>query len=416
MKIIVIGSIEAGGSAAMMLASDQAAARIVVYEKGSFYTCGTCGLPHYLTEDLKTLKEAVDSKERELAGSQIEAHLRHEVLDIQPAARTLTIRDMDGNRVFTETYDKLVLATGNLSLIPQVPGADRVGVQTLKSVEDLLFLKEYVRTPYVRDIVILGGSYAGLEIAKAFHRLGRNVRIIEKDRQLLPDFDAEVASMIQAELEQAGLKFQLGETVQEFPGQTFIEQVRTNRGTYPCDLCISAIGVMPNTALAASAGLSLDQNGAVIVNEKLETSVPGIYAAGNCTSNKNGSLRTSSLRTAGLEIARTGLTQEEAVKSRRRVKSVTASGNDRPGICPNPNRVTIKLVYDADTHQILGAQAWGKKNAAARINAIAVAAAAGMTAEQLGQVGFVYSSSASAIWDPIQIVCSKVGREGRHYA
>lgn len=416
MKIIVIGSIEAGVSAAMMLASGQAAAHIVVYEKGSFYTCGTCGLPHYLGEDLKALKEAIDGKERELRENGIEAHLRHEVLDIQPSSRTLTVRDMDGGRVFTENYDKLVLATGNLSLVPQVPGADRVGVQTLKSVEDLLFLKEYVKTPYVRDIVILGGSYAGLEIAKAFHRLGRNVRIIERERRLLPEFDAEAASMIQAELEQAGLVFQLGENVREFPGQTFIEQVRTNRGTYPCDLCISAIGVVPNTALASGAGAALDGNGAIVVNEKLETSVPGIYAVGSCTSNKNGSLRTSSLRTAGLEIARTGMTEEEAKKSGRRVQSVIASGNDRPGICPNPNRVTIKLVYDGVSHQVLGAQAWGRKNAAARINAIAVAVAAGMTAEQLGQVGFVYSSSASSIWDPIQIVCSMVSRGGGHYA
>lgn len=408
MKIIVIGSIEAGVSAAMMLASGNTAAHIVVYERGSFYTCGTCGLPHYLSEDLKTLKEAIDGKEQELAAQGIEAHLRHEVLAIEPSSRTLTIRDMDGNRTFTERYDKLVLATGNSVLIPQVPGADRVGVQTLKSVEDLLFLKEYVRTPYVRDIVILGGSYAGLEIAKAFHKLGRKVRIIEKERRLLPDFDGEVASVIQKELEEAGLAFQLGETVREFLGQTFIEQVRTDRGTYPCDLCISAIGVIPNTALAASAGIALDKNGAILINEKLETSVPGIYAIGNCTAGLTGGLRTSSLHTAGLEIARTGMTQEEAQRAGYQVKSVLASGSDRPGICPNPNCVMIKLVYDAATHQIVGAQAWGKKNAAARINAIAVAVAAGMTAEQLGQVSFVYSSSASSIWDPIQIVCSQV--------
>ena len=214
--------------------------------------------------------------------------------------------------------------------------------------------------------------------------------------------------MIQNELEQNGLSFQLGETVREFPGQTFIEQVRTNKGTYPCDLCISAIGVVPNTELAASAGVSLDKNGAILVNEKLETNVPGIYAVGNCTFCTVSSLRTSSLRTAGLEIARTGITQEEAQRMGRRVKSVIASGNDRPGICPNPHRVTIKLIYDAATHQVLGAQAWGVKNAAARINAIAVAIAAGMTAGQLGQVGFVYSSSASSIWDPIQIVCNAV--------
>jgi NADPH-dependent 2,4-dienoyl-CoA reductase/sulfur reductase-like enzyme len=408
MKIIVIGSIEAGVSAAMMLASGDASAKITVYERGSFYTCGTCGLPHYLTEDLKTLKQAIDEKERELASHKIEAHLRHEVLEIKPSSRTLTIRDLDSDRIFSENYDKLVIATGNHSLVPSVPGADRVGVQTFKSVEDLLFLKEYVRTPYVRDIVILGGSYAGLEMAKAFHKLGRNVRIIEKERRILPDFDAEVAEMIRQELEKNGLKFQLGETVREFPGQTFIEQVRTDRGTYPCDLCISAIGVVPNTELAATAGIALDKNGAILVNEQLETSVSGIYAVGNCTAAAAGSLRTGSLHTAGLEIARTGMTQEEAQRAGRRVKSVIASGNDRPGICPNPNKVTIKLVCDASSGQILGAQAWGRKNASARINAIAVAAAAGMTAKQLEQVSFVYSSSASSIWDPIQIVCNAV--------
>lgn len=408
MKIIVIGSIEAGVSAAMMLAAGNATARIVVYEKGSFYTCGTCGLPHYLSEDLNTLKQAIEEKEEELSKQRIEAHQRHEVLAIQPASRSLTVLDMDKNQTFTDTYDKLVIATGNHGLVPQVPGADRVGVQTLKNVEDLLFLKEYIRTPYVRDIVILGGSYAGLEIAKAFHKLGRNVRIIEKEQRLLPDFDAEVAMMIQDELEKEGLVFQLGESVREFPGQTFIEQVKTNRGSYPCDLCISAIGVVPNSALAAAAGAALDKNGRILVNENLETSIPGIYAVGNCTAGAADGLRTSSLRTAGLEIARTGITQDEARKTGRRVKSVIAVGNDRPGICPNPNPVTIKLIYDAGTHQILGAQAWGRKNAAARINAIAVAVAAGMTAEQLAQVGFVYSSSASAIWDPIQIVCSMV--------
>ncbi len=413
MKIIVIGSIEAGVSAAMMLASKDADPKIVVYDRSSFYTCGTCGLPHYLEEDLDTLKEAIDSKERELSADNIEAHLRHEVQAIDAASRTITVRDIDADRVFTEKYDKLVLATGNVWLIPQVPGADRVGVQTLKSVEDLLFIKEYIRTPYVQDIVILGGSYAGLETAKVFLHMGRNVRIIDKANRLLPEFDADVADRIRKELEEQGITFNLGEQVLEFPGQTFIEAVRTSRGTYPCDLCISAIGVQPNGGLAASAGVKLNSNGAIIVDEDLQTSVPGIYAVGSCTALGPDALRTSSLRVQDLEIARTGLTEEEAARAHVRAKSVTATGNDRPGICPNPNKVTIKLVYEEGTHRIVGAQGWGRKNVSARINAVAVAIAAGMTTEQLGRVSFVYSSSASAIWDPIQIVCSRVKEGGR---
>lgn len=400
----------------MMLAARDPAAKITVYERGRFYSCGTCGLPHYLEEDLQALKDAVCGKEEELAANGIEAHLCHEVTEIRPQEHTLTVRDLQGQKESRVSYDRLVLATGNRAQIPDVPGADRVGVQTLKSVENLLFLKEYIRTPYVRDIVILGGSYEGLEIAKSFMRLGRNVRVIEKEKRLLKEFDPEVASMIQKELEEEGLVFQLGETVREFPGQTFIEQVRTDRGNYPCDLCISAISARPEAQLAASAGITLEADGSIRVNEKLETGVPDIYAVGSCTRGPGSLGRTSSLHAGGLEIARTGLTQEEAAKVGIRVTCAIASGNDRPGICPGPNKVTIKLVCSAADGRILGAQAWGRKNAAARINAIAVAIAAGMTAGQLGQVGFVYSSCASSIWDPVQIVCSKMESGARFHA
>ena len=407
MKIIIIGSIAAGVSAAARLAAAQRGAQITVYEKGGFYSCGTGGLPHYLCEDLDALNKAIQAKETELNAQGITAHLRHEVRGIDAAARKVTVCDLATGRVFDDHYDKLVLATGSSNRVPQVSGSDRVGVQTLKSVEDLIFLKEFVRTPYVRDIVILGGSWAGLEIAKSFLKLGRNVRIIEKEQQLLPQFDPEVSKHIQKELEAQGVQFDLGEQVRAFPGRTFVEQVQTNRGTYPCDLCVVAIGVTPNTGLLAGTGAQLAPNGAVLIGADLATSVPNIYAVGDCAACRDGSLRTSSLKVADLEIARTGLTETEARKAGLRVKSAMATGTDRPGICPNPHRITIKLVYEANTRQVLGAQAWGEKNVSARINAIAVAIRAGMTVEALGQVDFVYSSSSCSIWDPVQIVCGQ---------
>ncbi|MGN0975736.1 MAG: FAD-dependent oxidoreductase [Gemmiger sp.] len=407
MKIIVIGSIAAGVSAAARLAAGERSAQITVYEKGAFYSCGVGGLPHYLGESLAALNEAIQGKERELAAAGITAHLRHEVQRIDAAARQITVCDLATGRVFTDRYDKLVVATGSSNRIPQVPGANRVGVQTLKSVEDLIFLKEYTRTPYVRDIVILGGSWSGLELAKVFLKMGRKVRIIEKESQLLPQFDPEVSKLIQAELEAQGVQFSLGEQVRAFPGKTFIEQVQTTRGSYPCDLCLVAIGVQPNTALLAGTGAALAPDGAVLIDSDLSTSVPGIYAVGDCAQCRQGSLRTSSLRVGELEIARTGLTEAEARKTGLRVKSAMATGTDRPGICPHPNKITIKLVYEANTRQVVGAQAWGGKNVSARVNAIAVAIRAGMTVDALGQVDFVYSSAQCSIWDPIQIVCGQ---------
>ena len=137
MKIIIIGSIAAGVSAAARLAAAQRGAQITVYEKGGFYSCGTGGLPHYLCEDLDSLNKAIQAKETELNAQGITAHLRHEVRGIDAAARKVTVCDLATGRVFEDHYDKLVLATGSSNRVPQVPGSDRVGVQTLKTVEDL---------------------------------------------------------------------------------------------------------------------------------------------------------------------------------------------------------------------------------------------------------------------------------------
>jgi len=406
MRVIIIGSIAAGVSAAQKITAGSPGAQICVYEKSGFYTCGNCGLPHYLTEDIDSLNDAINGKETELKALGIEAHLFHEVTAIDAAAKTVTVCDLATNRTFQDRFDKLVIATGSRNLIPNVPGSNKVGVHVLKSVEDLIFIKEFTKTPYVRDICIVGGSYAGLEIAKAFMKMGRNVRIVEKENKLLPDFDAEVSDMIQKELEEEGVTFNMGATVKGFTGKTFIEKIETSKGVFDCDLCIMAIGVTPNSEILAGCKAELNQRGAILIDENLETSVKDIYAVGDCAACRNGSGRTSSLHVGGIEIARTGLTEDEARRSGIRVKSAIASGNDRPGICPNPQRITIKLIYDAATRQVLGAQAWGAKNAFARINAIAVAVRAGMTVEQLGEVDFVYSSSESSIWDPVQVVCN----------
>ncbi len=405
MKIIVIGSIGAGVSAASRISSGERNAQITVYERSSFYSCGTGGLPHYLGEPVSQLNEAIRCKEEELRQAGIQAFLRHEVRKIDASARQVTVTDLATGREFTDKYDKLIIATGTQSRIPEIPGSHRMGVHTLKNVEDLIFLKELTRTPYVRDVVILGGNIHGLELAKVFLKMGRNVHVIEKESQLLPQFDLEVSKLIRQGLEEQGITFHVGEQVRALPGRTFVEEVRTTKGTYPCDLCMVADFDAPNTALVSGTGVRLDGKGRILIDGSLATNVPGIYAVGDCAACKEGSLRSFSLRVGELELARTGLTEAESRKAGLRVKSVMASAADRPGICPNPQKITIKLIYEASTRQVVGAQAWGGKNVSTRINAIAVAIRAGMTVEALSQVDFVYSSAATSIWDPIQVVC-----------
>lgn len=404
MKIIIIGGVTAGLSAVSKITGNLKT-QVTVYEKAAICSCGTCGLPYYLANPKADLRAAVAAMQKELEASGVTARCRHEVVAVRPGEKKVAVKNLDTGEIVSDSYDKLVIAVGSHNRIPAVPGAEKVGVQVLKTIEDVIFLREFTKTPYVRDITIAGGSFAGLELAKAFLKLGRNVRIIEKERQLLPAFDQEVSAMIQKELEAGGVKIHLGETLTGFTGKTYIETVKTNRGSYDTDLAMMAMGVVPNTGFLMGSGISMDGQGAILINKNMETSVPDIYAVGDCTVCQDGALRTSSLRMADLEIARTGLTEAEAKRMGLSIRTALVTGNDRPGICPNANQITVKMVYDSRTARILGAQAWGKKNVISRINMFAVAIESGMTPEQLANVDFSYSSTASSIWDPVQVVC-----------
>lgn len=404
MKIIIIGGVMAGMSAVSKI-TEGCKAEVAVYEKAAICSCGTCGLPYYLANPEADIRAAVVAMREELRTMGVQAHIRREVLSVDFNTKQITVRNLDNGRVLADRYDKLVIATGSHNLVPAVPGADKVGIQVLKTVEDVIFLREFTKTPYVHDITIIGGSFAGLELAKAYGKLGRAVRIIEKEDQLLPSFDREVSAMIQKELEESGVKIHLQETLRRFTGGTYVEKTETNKGSYDTDLAMMAIGVVPATGFLKGTGISMAPDGAVIINKSMETSIPDVYAVGDCTRMAEGALRTASLKMAELEIARTGLTEQEARKQGLSIKTALVTGNDRPGICPNANKITVKMVYDGTSGRILGAQAWGKKNVISRINMFAVAIESRMTPAQLGNVDFSYSSAASSIWDPVQVVC-----------
>ena len=408
MKIAVIGSITAGVSAAQRICAGQRNVQISVYEKSAFYSCGAYGLPHYLTVSMEELEEAVDGKERELEAQKIEAHPLTEVVSLDPSSHRMSVQDVRSGAVSSVHYDTLVIATGSAALIPAVSGAGKLGVQKLRGVEDLLFLREMTRTPYVRDIAVLGGGYEALEIAKAFRKMERNVRVIAPEREILTDYDPEVSAMIRAHLEKQGIVFSLGQRVTGFEGKSFIDKVKTTAGSFDCDLCICASPAQANTSFLEGSGVRLGKHGEILVDAEMKTNVPDVYAAGDCSSAAREALHSCSLHAEGIEAARCGLTETQAKLRGIRVKSVCATAPDRPGICPNPNEVTIKLVFDPVTRKVLGAQGWGVKNAADRINAIAVAVAGEMTVEALARTELVFSSQCYSIWDPVQVVCSKV--------
>lgn len=407
MKIIVIGSISSGMTLAERLAAGENA-EIILYEKEQFCSCGTKGLPHYLGLKADELGEVLSGCTLSARNGSI--HTGWEAVEVDAAKRTVTLRAAETGESVTEAYDKLVLATGSRSIPLEAEGAGRMGVHPLSRVEDLMLLREFLRTPYVRDIAVLGGGLAALETAGAFQALGREVQVIDCGQGLLPGFDGEVRAAIQRELEDRGLRFHLGERVTAVEGRTFIETLRTDRGSYPCDLCVPCLGTRPETGLLPEAARDLE--GRYLVDCDGRTSLPGVYAAGSCAAAREGGEPTVCASIAGLEVARTGLTQEAAVQRGLHPVGVTASGQDRTGLVPNAGVVTVKLVLEGASRKVLGAQIWGGADSAARINAVAVAVQAGMTEEELAKTRFVTNTAVHAALDPIQLACAAAKAEG----
>ena len=402
MKIIVIGSISSGMTLAERLAAEEREAAITLYERGTFCSCGTGGLPHYLGLKAEELGEVLSGCALSVRNGQIRT--QREVTAIDAARRTVTVRDVETGETETDHYDKLVLATGSRPRPLAVEGAGRMGVHALSRVEELMLLRQFLRSPYIRDITVLGGSLAALETAGAFRALGREVQVIDCGEVLLPGFDGEVRSAIQRALEDRGVRFRLGERVTEVEGRTFLEALRTDRGRYPCDLCVPCLGAVPETGLLPEA--ARDPEGRYLVDQDGRTSLPEVYAVGSCASLEEGGEPTVSASIAGLEAARTGLTQEGAAQRGLHPMSAMATGQDRTGLVPNAGAVTVKLIYEGASRRVLGAQIWGGADSAARINAIAVAVQAGMTVEELAKARFVTNTAVHAALDPIQLACA----------
>lgn len=440
MKVIIIGGVAAGMSAASKIKRINKEAEVIVYERRGFLSYGACGLPYYIGGFNDDYRRMIARSKEKFEQSGINCQLYHEVTKVDSRKKEVVVRDMNNDRYFTQTYDKLMIAVGAAAVVPPFDGGDLLGVHVLKSMEDGIFLREYVRTDQVKHVVIVGGGYIGVECAEAFLNLGKQVRIIEAAERILAPFDPEMAENAAEELKKHGVMLHLSEKVRGFQGDQVVQAVETDRGRYPADLVILAVGVRPETGFLKETGISMAADGAVIVNRKLETSLPDVYAAGDCirvynkcleedaflalgtVANKcgriaggniaglndqfQGALGSAAIKVCDLEIGRTGLGEAEARRKNINCKSVLINAYDHPAYYPDPTPITIKLLYEADTKKILGAQTCGRKGAVLRVDIFAVAIQAGMTTTELGMTDLIYAPPFAGVWDAVQIACN----------
>lgn len=437
MKAIVIGGVAAGMSAASKLRRVLPDAHITVYERGGFLSYGACGLPYYVggfNEDPAKMIARTQAAYTEMG---IETHLFHEVLKVDPRRKTVTVRDLDTQRTFEDSYDVLMVGVGCNSVSPKIAGADSPFVFYLKTMEDGLLLHEITRLRDTARVAVVGGGYIGVEMAEALVHLGKQVTLIEGGERLLNSFEPEFSELAAQELERNGVRVLVGCRVEEIAESGNERIVRTSRGEIPCDMIVMSVGVVPATDFLRDTGVRMARNGALLVDREMRTSLPDVWAAGDCAvvyhrlmeedyfiplgtyANKcgriaggnmagahdkfTGALGTAAIKVCDLEMGRTGMSEQDAKRLGVAYKTKLVTANDHPAYYPDPVKLTIKLLYEARTRKLLGACVAGARGAVMRADIFAVAIHAGLTTDELGMVDLAYAPPFAGVWDAVHI-------------
>ncbi|WP_371364995.1 NADH peroxidase [Sporomusa rhizae] len=441
MRIVIIGAEAAGASAAAKAKRLLPDAEIIVYEKSVIVSFGACGLPYFVGDSFDDPDFMISRTVEQFTNSGITVKIKHEVLAVDAEAKTITVKNLDSGETFTQSYDRLLIATGAAAVKPPITNLNLQNVFTLKSMADGLMLKQAAHQDKIKDVVIIGAGFIGLELAEAMIKLGKRVRILQLDERVMHDFfDQEITDIFEKELTAAGTVVQVSETVTSLQGDISVTGVVTDKGEYPADLVVVAVGVKPNTAFLQNTGITMLKNGAIAIDGHGQTSLPDIYAAGDCasvwhlvkrenvyiplatTANKigkiigenlgggdaifPGTLGTAAIRVMELEAGRTGLTEKEAAKAGLPYKTVFIRDKNHSNYLPGQSDIFVKLVYHKETRVLLGGQVAGNYGSALRANVLAAAVWNGMTVDQLGMMDLFYAPPFSRPWDALNIAAN----------
>ena len=440
MKVVIVGGVAGGASAAARLRRLDEQAEIVVFERSGYMSYANCGLPYYVGDVIRK-ESALTLQTPESFYSRFRAEVKvlHEVTAILPGEKCVMVKDLASGREFRESYDKLILAPGAKPTRPNLPGIDLPGIYTLRTVEDTLKIKEFVDREKPRSVVLAGGGFIGVELAENLRERGIEVTIVEGLTQVMSPFDPEMAAFIHGELRRGGVQLCLGSFIASFASADRGIDVRLQSGAVVHgDAVILAIGVTPDTALARDAGLELGLRGSIVVNDRMETSVPDIYAVGDAVQVKQyltqedsvislagpankqgriaadnicgldsrypGSLGTSVLKVFDMTAASVGINEAAAKRAGLRTDKLYLSPNSHATYYPGSQLINMKVLYELDTWRILGAQMVGGEGTDKRIDVVAAAIQGGLDVRRLADLQLAYAPPYGAAKDPINMV------------
>lgn len=436
MKLVIIGSVAAGTSVAAKARRNNEDAQITIYDRDYDISYSGCGIPYYVggeveSRDDLTPRDAAFFKKR----YQLDVLTRHNVTAIDKDAQTLTVENLETGETFTDTYDRLVLATGASSIIPPIPGVDSDNVFPIRNIQNAEATRNFVDATNPKHATIIGAGFIGLEMAEQLKLRGVDVTVIERIPQVMPPLDKDMACRVEEHLEKNGIELLLGETVTELVGEGHVERVVTESSkTIDTDLVILSVGVRPNTELAKSIGVTIGETGAIAINERMETNVENVYAAGDVaesfslvtgkpiwrplgsTANKmgralgdlltggdlehRGILGTGIFKVFGLAVAQTGLSEREARELGYDVEVLHNTKPDKPAYMGGKD-LTIKAIGDRATRQLLGVQIVGFEGVDKRIDVFVTAMTFKAKVDDLFHLDLAYAPPFSTTKDPV---------------
>ncbi|MBR2716767.1 MAG: FAD-dependent oxidoreductase [Oscillospiraceae bacterium] len=439
MKVVIVGGVAGGASAAARLRRLDEKAEIVIFERSGHMSYANCGLPYYIGDVIREEGAlTLQTPQSFYARFRIPVKLRHEVTAILPEEKCVAVKELDTGREFKESYDKLILAPGASPTKPRLPGIDLPKLFTLRTVEDTLRIKDYVNKKKPRSVILAGGGFIGLELAENLRQLGLEVGIVEGLNQLMSPFDPEMAAFIHGEMRRNGVKLHLGSFVDGFrEADGGVEVLLKSGEALRADMGILAIGVTPDTALARAAGLELGLRGSILVNDRMETSVPDIYAVGDAVQVKQlvtgedsvislagpankqgriaadnicgrdsrypGSLGTSVIKVFDMAAASTGVNEATAKKAGLQVDKLYLSPMSHATYYPGGELLNMKILFEKDTWRLLGAQIVGGNGTDKRIDVIAAAIQGGLDVRDLADLQLAYAPPFAAAKDPVNM-------------
>jgi CoA-dependent NAD(P)H sulfur oxidoreductase len=445
MKILIIGGNAAGLTAAARAKRIDPRLDVTVLEKSPNIAYSTCGIPYFLakmvaSDDLISYTPESFEKER---GIKVHNNVRAD--EIAPSKKRVFCTRTDTGEQLEFSYDKLLIAAGVRPKPPGFPGTNLENVFTLTNLQDALRINEAL--PQAQRVAIIGAGYVGLEMTESLHALGKTIHLYEHKAHVLPGLDPDMAQIVEYELQRFGVRLSTSAKVLALVGSANkLNGVKSagGLGIDPANMVLLDIGVEPNVELAQAAGIQTGVTGAISVNSYMETNVPGIFAAGNCSetfcairrrpvlnyigtvaakqgrvAGENmatrrtkflGAIGTTVLKVFDLAVARTGLCTEEVAAESMPVVAARIEAMDRAAYYPSARKIWVKLIAERESRKLIGAQVAGYGDASKRIDVAAAAITAGLRVDELAQLDLAYSPPYGNLWDPLLIAAQAVLR------